>query len=128
MRVILAWTGQEATVARGGPLGPAPRRPDWESSSGVSAGDEPGRPHRDERFPSMGSFTERSPIFASASGEADLGDPVVQTPALLAEQVQLLQRGVLPSPVHRWVLLRQERETEFRRVLPFLHKSFVVDS
>ena len=112
MRVILAWTGQEATIT-GAPRAGAVL-PGRESSSGVSRGEQKqGHPLHQDEYLQERSFTaseqERSRGPSSALGEADLRDPVVQTPALLAEQVQLFQSGVLPRPVGRVLFKRGGR-------------------
>lgn len=66
------------------------------------------------------SFTaseqREEPSPRSTPGEADLGNPVVQTTALLTEQVQLLQSWVLPRPLS-WVLYKQGEERGFSHMV-----------
>lgn len=52
------------------------------------------------------------PGHRSARREADLGEPVVQTAALLAEHMQLLQRRVLPGALGRVLLGHKDRGHE----------------
>lgn len=52
-------------------------------------------------------ITQKEPGPRSTLGEVDLGKPVVQTAALLAEQVQLVQNRVLPGIIS-WVLVEQK--------------------
>jgi len=111
MRVILAWTGQEATFT-GAPRAGAVQ-PGREFSSGVSRDEQKlvHPVHQDEYF-QVRSFAASEQVRSprSAPGEADLRNPVVQTAALLTEQVQLLQSRVLPRAVGR-VLFRQKKES-----------------
>ena len=95
--------------------------PGRESSSGVSRDEQKqGHPHRDEYF-QIRSFAAseqvEEPGPRSAAGEADLRDPVVQTAALLTEQVQLLQSRVLPGALSG-VLFTQEEEEEEEGLAP----------
>lgn len=112
-------TRGDGSRRRGGVGGGGPPRagavlPGREPSSGGSRDEQKqGHPvHQGEYF-QIRSFTasraREEPRPGSALGEDDLGHPVVHIAALLAEQVQLLQSGVLPRPFG-WVLFRQEEE------------------
>ena len=114
----LGMDGTRGDGSRGPLLGAGAVLPGRESSSGVSRDEQKHvhPDHQDEYF-QIRSFTaseqERSRSPRSAAGEADLRDPVVQTAALLTEQMQLLQSRVLPRAVS-WVLFKQEEEEEWR--------------
>lgn len=102
MGAILAWTGQGANVyGAGGPPsgGGGLRRAAW---TGVLLRSVQGRAgthtHPADQDEDAGQHLLKD---GSASGEADLREPVVQPPALLTEHTQLLQRRVLPGALSR---------------------------
>lgn len=107
----LGMDGTRGDGSRGAPRAGS-ALPGRESSSGVSRDEKKqGHPvHKDEYF-QIRCFTateqREEPSPRSTPGQADLRNPVVQTAALLTEQVQLLQSRVLPG-TFSWVLFTQE--------------------